>query len=54
MQKEKGLDLDAVTVQDCIDMKDSNDCAAVLNDGKMHGFEKYENYGKDQKSMQWK
>lgn len=32
------MNLDAVTIQDCIEMRNFKCCAAIINDGKLSGF----------------
>lgn len=33
------IDMDAITLQDCIDMYELNGAEVVLNDGKVMGFQ---------------
>lgn len=40
------MDLEKVTVQDCIDMHDMKGYVVIINDGKLFGFLKGENDGK--------
>ena len=37
-ERRQGVNLEAVTVQDCIEMHDYKGLTAVLNDGRVPGF----------------
>ena len=36
------IELDNITIQDCIDMYNMKDMTAIINDGKVVGFKKEE------------